>query len=305
MPPARRPDPCEKNDLGTPGKSWFSPPAVCQLLAWPASSCDPSSPRSPPVLSTLSEAVPIVTVLCSPRSYRPCWSSVRGFERLAPRAPLATREHAQLLGLPRPRQQLGGSAAVVRKQRRPQNQTKIKSDCPPWPNSCAPKSSGPRSRSRPGTAAQNCDEASARGKWLHLTPATQILGPATGRNGRIWAGLVRKLAALLPPPFPSPPAPRRTACDKGVADGRRLLHSSARDQLTNQNVAVKKIMKPFSTPVLAKRTYRELKLLKHLRHENVGLPRSRRASSSSSSHHDPSSATSKEANAARADHLAQ
>jgi p38 MAP kinase len=31
-------------------------------------------------------------------------------------------------------------------------------------------------------------------------------------------------------------------------------------------------MKPFSTPVLAKRTYRELKLLKHLKHENVGLP---------------------------------
>ena len=34
-------------------------------------------------------------------------------------------------------------------------------------------------------------------------------------------------------------------------------------------MAVKKIMKPFSTPVLSKRTYRELKLLKHLRHENV------------------------------------
>ena len=31
-------------------------------------------------------------------------------------------------------------------------------------------------------------------------------------------------------------------------------------------------MKPFSTPVLAKRTYRELKLLKHLRHENVSKP---------------------------------
>jgi p38 MAP kinase len=28
-------------------------------------------------------------------------------------------------------------------------------------------------------------------------------------------------------------------------------------------------MKPFSTSVLAKRTYRELKLLKHLKHENV------------------------------------
>lgn len=45
--------------------------------------------------------------------------------------------------------------------------------------------------------------------------------------------------------------------------------SSAKDQLTNTSVAIKKIMKPFSTPVLSKRTYRELKLLKHIRHENV------------------------------------
>jgi serine/threonine protein kinase len=49
----------------------------------------------------------------------------------------------------------------------------------------------------------------------------------------------------------------------------RVLYSSAKDMLTGQSVAVKKIMKPFSTPVLSKRTYRELKLLKHLRHENV------------------------------------
>ncbi|KAH7145851.1 kinase-like domain-containing protein [Dactylonectria estremocensis] len=54
-----------------------------------------------------------------------------------------------------------------------------------------------------------------------------------------------------------------------VGMGAFGLVCSARDQLTNQNVAVKKIMKPFSTPVLAKRTYRELKLLKHLKHENV------------------------------------
>ena len=50
---------------------------------------------------------------------------------------------------------------------------------------------------------------------------------------------------------------------------RFLVYSSAKDNLTGQNVAVKKIMKPFSTPVLSKRTYRELKLLKHLKHENV------------------------------------
>lgn len=54
-----------------------------------------------------------------------------------------------------------------------------------------------------------------------------------------------------------------------VGMGAFGLVCSARDQLTSQNVAIKKIMKPFSTPVLAKRTYRELKLLKHLRHENI------------------------------------
>lgn len=54
------------------------------------------------------------------------------------------------------------------------------------------------------------------------------------------------------------------------ADCVRAIYSSAKDNLTGQNVAVKKIMKPFSTPVLSKRTYRELKLLKHLKHENVG-----------------------------------
>jgi p38 MAP kinase len=48
--------------------------------------------------------------------------------------------------------------------------------------------------------------------------------------------------------------------------------SSAKDQLSGTSVAIKKIMKPFSTPVLSKRTYRELKLLKHLRHENVSCP---------------------------------
>lgn len=60
------------------------------------------------------------------------------------------------------------------------------------------------------------------------------------------------------------------------------LFSSAKDTLGRQasgqsveDVAMKKIMKPFSTPVLAKRTYRELKLLKHLRHENVSNFKSR------------------------------
>jgi serine/threonine protein kinase len=47
------------------------------------------------------------------------------------------------------------------------------------------------------------------------------------------------------------------------------LVCSAKDTLTGSSVAIKKILKPFSTPVLSKRTYRELKLLKHIKHENI------------------------------------
>ncbi|CAG8717013.1 13851_t:CDS:2, partial [Gigaspora rosea] len=54
-----------------------------------------------------------------------------------------------------------------------------------------------------------------------------------------------------------------------VGMGAFGLVCSAKDQLTGANVAIKKILKPFSTPVLSKRTYRELKLLKHLKHENI------------------------------------
>ncbi|KAJ5829176.1 Mitogen-activated protein kinase hog1 [Penicillium rubens] len=54
-----------------------------------------------------------------------------------------------------------------------------------------------------------------------------------------------------------------------VGTGAFGLVCSARDQLTGQPVAAKKIVKPFSSSVLSKRTYRELKLLKHLRHENI------------------------------------
>ncbi|KAI9009136.1 putative mitogen-activated protein kinase [Hyaloraphidium curvatum] len=48
------------------------------------------------------------------------------------------------------------------------------------------------------------------------------------------------------------------------------LVCSARDRLNGgAAVAVKKILKPFSTPVLAKRTFRELRLLKHFKHDNI------------------------------------
>ncbi|KAE8349118.1 kinase-like domain-containing protein [Aspergillus coremiiformis] len=47
------------------------------------------------------------------------------------------------------------------------------------------------------------------------------------------------------------------------------LVCSAYDQITLQHVAVKKMMNPFANSSIAKRTYREVKLLKQLRHENL------------------------------------
>jgi p38 MAP kinase len=44
---------------------------------------------------------------------------------------------------------------------------------------------------------------------------------------------------------------------------------SARDQKIDWSVAVKKLSRPFYSDIHAKRTYRELRLLKHFRHENV------------------------------------
>ncbi|KAL3289391.1 hypothetical protein HHI36_022821 [Cryptolaemus montrouzieri] len=44
---------------------------------------------------------------------------------------------------------------------------------------------------------------------------------------------------------------------------------SALDTQTGNKVAIKKLARPFQSAVHAKRTYRELKLLKHMRHENV------------------------------------
>jgi len=44
---------------------------------------------------------------------------------------------------------------------------------------------------------------------------------------------------------------------------------SSKDQETEWNVAVKKLSRPFASDIHAKRTYRELRLLKHFRHENV------------------------------------
>lgn len=113
-----------------------------------------------------------------------------------------------------------------------------------WPNLYVPRSSARHSRSQAGRSNL------APAYELSLT-MPQIHRLTAGGNGRFRTGLVRNPLRQI----------RNSLAN--------WLTSSAKDQLTGQAVAVKKIMKPFSTPVLSKRTYRELKLLKHLRHENV------------------------------------
>ncbi|KAF7559063.1 hypothetical protein G7046_g5092 [Stylonectria norvegica] len=102
-------------------------------------------------------------------------------------------------------------------------------------------------------------------RWLTPSLDTRISNQLAWEPLDSFGTFTRRTGHELSPAAPSSP--------RALVDGSTdsvCFDSSARDQLTNQNVAVKKIMKPFSTPVLAKRTYRELKLLKHLKHENVG-----------------------------------
>lgn len=48
-----------------------------------------------------------------------------------------------------------------------------------------------------------------------------------------------------------------------------FVFSSALNMETNENVAIKKIANAFDNKVDAKRTLREIKLLRHMDHENV------------------------------------
>lgn len=50
-----------------------------------------------------------------------------------------------------------------------------------------------------------------------------------------------------------------------------LLLSSAINNKAKEKVAIKKLHRPFQSEIFAKRAYRELRLLKHMKHENVSV----------------------------------
>ena len=48
-----------------------------------------------------------------------------------------------------------------------------------------------------------------------------------------------------------------------------VICSSAIDQKTKDKVAIKKLYRPFESLIFAKRAYREVRLLRHIQHDNV------------------------------------
>ncbi|KAM9785459.1 LOW QUALITY PROTEIN: mitogen-activated protein kinase 12 [Neosynchiropus ocellatus] len=63
--------------------------------------------------------------------------------------------------------------------------------------------------------------------------------------------------------------PERYAALRPVGSGAYGTVCSAQDQRTKEKVAIKKLYRPFQSLIHAKRAYRELRLLRHIRHENV------------------------------------
>ncbi|XP_045101649.1 mitogen-activated protein kinase p38b-like isoform X3 [Portunus trituberculatus] len=63
--------------------------------------------------------------------------------------------------------------------------------------------------------------------------------------------------------------PKRYTMLSPVGSGAYGQVCSAMDKKTNTKVAIKKLARPFQTHIHAKRTYRELRMLKHMDHENI------------------------------------
>jgi p38 MAP kinase len=63
--------------------------------------------------------------------------------------------------------------------------------------------------------------------------------------------------------------PKRYSNLQPIGLGAFGLVCSAQDSITNEPRAIKKIAQPFNNTTLAKRAFRELMLLSHLKHENV------------------------------------
>uniref|UniRef100_A0A3B4F6T7 mitogen-activated protein kinase n=1 Tax=Pundamilia nyererei TaxID=303518 RepID=A0A3B4F6T7_9CICH len=63
--------------------------------------------------------------------------------------------------------------------------------------------------------------------------------------------------------------PHRYANLQAIGSGAYGTVCSAIDQKTKEKVAIKKLYRPFQSLIHATRAYRELRLLRHIQHDNV------------------------------------
>ncbi|XP_001337833.2 mitogen-activated protein kinase 13 [Danio rerio] len=63
--------------------------------------------------------------------------------------------------------------------------------------------------------------------------------------------------------------PAKYVCLKQIGTGAYGSVCSSINNKTKEKVAIKKLHRPFQSEIFAKRAYRELRLLKHMKHENV------------------------------------
>lgn len=120
------------------------------------------------------------------------------------------------------------------------------------------------------TQASHPQDPSAEGHLQHETPVAQS-SEAVGSgstSGRSALGPVdpSRLFNVLGTRFECPP---RYSLIRPIGQGAYGIVCSARDNITGENVAIKKISGIIDSHVDCKRTLREMRLLRHFQHENV------------------------------------
>ncbi|XP_007974391.1 mitogen-activated protein kinase 12 isoform X6 [Chlorocebus sabaeus] len=177
----------------------------------------------------------------------------------------------------------GGRGRHVRAARGPVGPRAGEGPCAAWVGVGPGSAPGTSPREGPGAGASQRWAGEQRGVGPGRTPRksrrSRVPGPGAQPAGSAgWAA---------PGPAMSSPPPARsgfyrqevtkTAWEvravyrdlQPVGSGAYGAVCSAVDSRTGAKVAIKKLYRPFQSELFAKRAYRELRLLKHMRHENV------------------------------------
>ncbi|KAK2121935.1 hypothetical protein P7K49_003321 [Saguinus oedipus] len=155
------------------------------------------------------------------------------------------------------------------------------SDFPRWVGGLATSLALNGGENRWGQGTEKVQDLVAGNTCMVVQPQGSFPASAEARGRRpSWGGGAGAEKPHGPIPTEEQRRPAGSACARGPPptdpSRRRLIRppsSSAYDARLRQKVAVKKLSRPFQSLIHARRTYRELRLLKHLKHENVSRGR--------------------------------